>query len=58
MQKERETTLVLVTHDETLAAQCDSWYRLEAGKLVAEKVLSPEQTDADAISANAKVNAA
>lgn len=39
MQKENATTLVLVTHDETLAAQCNSWYRLEAGVLAAEKVL-------------------
>lgn len=34
MQQESQTTLVLVTHDETLAAQCESWYRLINGKLV------------------------
>ena len=39
MQKDNATTLVLVTHDEALAAQCDSWYRLDAGVLAAEKVL-------------------
>ena len=37
MQKEQQTTLVLVTHDEALAAQCESWYRLDDGVLHAEK---------------------
>nr|CAA6810609.1 MAG: Lipoprotein releasing system ATP-binding protein LolD [uncultured Thiotrichaceae bacterium] len=34
MQQESQTTLILVTHDDTLAAQCESWYRLIDGKLV------------------------
>lgn len=34
MQQESQTTLILVTHDEALAAQCESWYRLIDGKLV------------------------
>ncbi len=34
MQQERQTTLVLVTHDESLAAQCQSWYRLTDGRLI------------------------
>jgi putative ABC transport system ATP-binding protein len=34
MQRDSRTTLVLVTHDERLAAQCQSWYRLIDGKLV------------------------
>ncbi len=38
LQKEQATTLVLVTHDETLAARCDNWYRLDAGVLTAEKI--------------------
>ena len=33
LQHEQQTTLVLVTHDETLAAQCQSWYRLVDGCL-------------------------
>lgn len=34
MQKQSNTTLVMVTHDDTLAARCDMHYRLEEGKLV------------------------
>ncbi|MEZ5535564.1 MAG: ABC transporter ATP-binding protein [Thiolinea sp.] len=34
MQRESQTTLILVTHDDSLAAQCQSWYRLIDGKLV------------------------
>jgi putative ABC transport system ATP-binding protein len=33
MNAERDTTLVLVTHDISLADRCDSHYRLEAGRL-------------------------
>ncbi|MEZ5476116.1 MAG: ATP-binding cassette domain-containing protein [Thiolinea sp.] len=33
LQREQQTTLVLVTHDESLAAQCQSWYRLVDGRL-------------------------
>ncbi len=33
LQKDYQTTLILVTHDESLAAQCQSWYRLLNGKL-------------------------
>jgi len=29
----RQTTLVLVTHDEQLASRCDKLYTLDAGKL-------------------------
>lgn len=35
LQRDYQTTLVLVTHDETLAAQCQSWYRLVDGQLQA-----------------------
>lgn len=33
LQRDYQTTLVLVTHDESLAAQCDYWYRLAEGRL-------------------------
>lgn len=33
LQRDHQTTLVLVTHDESLAAQCDYWYRLAEGSL-------------------------
>lgn len=35
LNRERGTTLVLVTHDERLAHRCRRWIRLEAGQLVA-----------------------
>ena len=35
---ERGTTLVVVTHDETLAEPCDRRIRLEAGRVVADEV--------------------
>ena len=35
MNKQSGTTLVLVTHDKTLAARCDRTVELEAGKLLA-----------------------
>ncbi len=35
LNRERGTTLVLVTHDERLAQRCRRWIRLEAGQLVA-----------------------
>ncbi len=35
MNKQSGTTLVLVTHDKTLAAQCDRIFELEAGRLKA-----------------------
>lgn len=34
LQRERQTTLVLVTHDEQLAARCDARLHLEAGRLL------------------------
>lgn len=34
MNKHSQTTLVLVTHDASLASQCDVVYQLEAGQLV------------------------
>lgn len=34
MNKNSQTTLVLVTHDTSLASQCDVIYQLEAGQLV------------------------
>ncbi len=34
LQEKFHTTLVLVTHDETLAARCQQHYRLEEGRLV------------------------
>lgn len=34
MNKNSQTTLVLVTHDTSLAGQCDVTYQLEAGQLV------------------------
>jgi putative ABC transport system ATP-binding protein len=34
LQEKFHTTLVLVTHDETLAARCQTHYRMEEGKLV------------------------
>lgn len=33
LQADYQTTLILVTHDESLAAQCDAWYRLSDGRL-------------------------
>jgi putative ABC transport system ATP-binding protein len=33
LQRDYQTTLVLVTHDESLAAQCEYWYRLADGRL-------------------------
>ena len=33
LQHDYQTTLILVTHDESLAAQCDQWYRLADGRL-------------------------
>ena len=35
MNRESGTTLVLVTHDEALAARCGRQLRLESGRLVA-----------------------
>ncbi|MBF7143290.1 MULTISPECIES: ABC transporter ATP-binding protein [Pseudomonas] len=35
LNRERGTTLVLVTHDERLAQRCRRWIRLEAGQLIA-----------------------
>lgn len=35
LNQQRGTTLVLVTHDRTLAARCQQVYRLEGGRLVA-----------------------
>jgi putative ABC transport system ATP-binding protein len=34
LNREHGTTLVLVTHDEALAARCDRHIRLEAGRIV------------------------
>jgi putative ABC transport system ATP-binding protein len=34
LNRESGTTLVLVTHDERLAAHCDRRLRIEAGRLV------------------------
>ena len=34
LQEKFQTTLVLVTHDESLAARCQVHYRLEAGRLL------------------------
>ncbi|MEZ5448786.1 MAG: ATP-binding cassette domain-containing protein [Thiolinea sp.] len=39
LQQDNHTTLILVTHDEQLAARCQSWYRLVDGRLEAEKSL-------------------
>ena len=33
LQHDYQTTLILVTHDESLAAQCNQWYRLADGRL-------------------------
>lgn len=33
LQRDQQTTLILVTHDESLAAQCEYWYRLADGRL-------------------------
>lgn len=33
LQHDYQTTLILVTHDESLAAQCNHWYRLADGRL-------------------------
>ncbi|MEH6455132.1 MAG: ATP-binding cassette domain-containing protein [Cocleimonas sp.] len=33
MQQQNNTTLVLVTHDDSLAAKCQTHYRIEAGRL-------------------------
>jgi putative ABC transport system ATP-binding protein len=35
MNKQSGTTLVLVTHDKTLAARCDRVIEIDAGKLIA-----------------------
>ena len=35
LQHDYQTSLVLVTHDETLAARCEHWYRLVDGRLEA-----------------------
>jgi putative ABC transport system ATP-binding protein len=37
LNRERGTTLVLVTHDERLAARCGRRLRLAGGKLVADE---------------------
>ena len=37
LQREHNTTLILVTHDDALAAQCQSWYRLVDGELQREQ---------------------
>jgi len=34
MNKERQTTLVMVTHDEQLAARCDRRIHIEAGRII------------------------
>ena len=36
LNRDSSTTLVLVTHDRTLAERCDREIRLDAGKLVAD----------------------
>ena len=33
MQKENNTTLVLVTHDDELAEKCQTHYRIDAGQI-------------------------
>lgn len=38
VNREAGTTLILVTHDLTLAAQCDRTLRLEGGRLVEEQI--------------------
>ncbi|WP_020395963.1 ABC transporter ATP-binding protein [Thiolinea disciformis] len=38
LQRDYQTTLVLVTHDESLAAQCQHWYKLVEGKLQTGRV--------------------
>ena len=38
MNRQHATTLVLVTHDETLAARCDRRIELEAGRLAADRL--------------------
>jgi putative ABC transport system ATP-binding protein len=40
LQREQGTTLVLVTHDATLASRCDAVVTLHAGRLVAEQTTS------------------
>lgn len=42
------TTLVLVTHDERLAARCHRVIRLEAGKMISEETVSSELKTAEA----------
>lgn len=44
MQKENNTTLVLVTHDDDLAEKCQTHYRIEAGKLSASSVNSLDKS--------------
>jgi putative ABC transport system ATP-binding protein len=38
LNRERGTTLVLVTHDEQIAARCDRQIRIEAGRIVPQAV--------------------
>ena len=38
--RSRATTLVLVTHDETLAARCQRWVRLSDGQVIEERAVS------------------
>lgn len=58
MQRDSQTTLVLVTHDDNLAAQCQSWYRLLDGKLVQVENAQGNADDAIAESAAVREQAA
>lgn len=53
MQQQHDTTLILVTHDDSLAEQCQAHYRIEAGRIQDALTESAHSSDGNTISGSA-----